>query len=175
MMIRALFTLAALASVVGALLTVTAKNPIRGAMALLLSILGVAGLLLGLHAQFVATAEIIIYAGAVIVLFVFVIMLVGPEPSSPTDFRTIVSRSIAGLAAGSGAAAIAFALARTAGRPEQLPASHHELGTVELFGRELFTRGLVPFEIMTVLFIVAVVGAVALVRGDGKPPSERQP
>jgi NADH-quinone oxidoreductase subunit J len=170
MIVRTLFAIAALAAIAGALMTVSAKNPIRGAMALLLSILGVVGLLLGLHAQFLATVELIVYAGAVVVLFVFVIMLIGPEPPSPTDWRGIVTRSIAGLAAGGGAVAVAVALARTPGSVRRLPAAHYELGTVEPFARELFTRDLVPFEMMTVLFIVAVVGAMALVRKKRKPP-----
>jgi NADH-quinone oxidoreductase subunit J len=169
MIVRALFAIAALASIVGAVMTVSAKNPIRGAMALLLSILGVAGLLLGLHAQFLAAVELIVYAGAVVVLFVFVVMLIGPEPSSPLDWRSIVSRSIAGLAAGSGAIALAVVLAKSPSSVRRLPAAHQELGTVEVFARELFTRELVPFEIMTVLFIVAVVGSIALVRKNRKP------
>jgi NADH-quinone oxidoreductase subunit J len=170
MIVRALFAIAALASVAGALMTVAAKNPIRGAMALLLSILGVAGLLVGLSAQFLAAVEMIVYAGAVVVLFVFVVMLIGPQPSAPTDWRAIVSRSIAGLAAGSAAVALAVALSRTPGGALKLPAVHQELGTVEMFARELFTRGLVPFEIMTVLFVVAVVGSIALVRTRREPP-----
>jgi NADH-quinone oxidoreductase subunit J len=169
MILRAFFALAALAALGGALLTVVAKNPIRGAMALLLSIFGVAGLLLGLHAQFLAAVELIVYAGAVVVLFVFVVMLIGPQPSSRADRRTIVSRSIAGLAAGSAALAITAVLSRTYPILSKFPSARADLGAVEPFGRELFTRGLVPFEIMTVLFIVAVVGAVALVRNKPKP------
>jgi NADH-quinone oxidoreductase subunit J len=169
MMVRALFAIAALAAIVGAVATVSAKNPIRGAMALLLSILGVAGLLVGLHAQFLAAVELIVYAGAVVVLFVFVVMLIGPEPSSPLDWRAIVSRSIAGLAVGSGAVALAVVLAKSPNSQRRLPAAHQELGTVEVVARELFTRELVPFEIMTVLFIVAVVGSIALVRKGRQP------
>jgi NADH-quinone oxidoreductase subunit J len=129
MIVRALFAIAALAAIVGAVMTVSARNPIRGAMALLLSILGVAGLLLGLHAQFLAAVELIVYAGAVVVLFVFVVMLIGPEPSSPLDWRSIVSRSIAGLAVGSGAIALAVVLAKSPGSLRRLPAAHQELGT----------------------------------------------
>ena len=55
------------------------SNPIRGAMGLLLLILSVAGLFLALHAQFLAAIQLIVYAGAIVVLFLFVIMLLGPE------------------------------------------------------------------------------------------------
>jgi NADH-quinone oxidoreductase subunit J len=174
MILGTLFAIAALASVAGAIMAVAAKNPIRGAMALLLSILGVAGLLIGLHAQFLAMVELIVYAGAVVVLFVFVIMLVGPEPSSPLDWRGIIARGVAGLAAGVGAISIAIALSRMSGGPRRMPVAHKDLGTVEAIARELFTRDLVSFEIMTVLFVVAVVGAIALVRRRREPPSAKE-
>jgi NADH-quinone oxidoreductase subunit J len=168
MIVRALFAIAALAAIAGSIMTISAKKPIRGAMALLLSILGVVGLLVGLHAQFLATVELIIYAGAVVVLFVFVVMLIGPDPSGSRDWRAIVSRTIAGLAVGTGAVAVAVALSRTSGLA-RMPAAHTELGTVEMFARELFGRGLVAFEVMTVLFIAAVVGVMALVSKKGAP------
>jgi NADH-quinone oxidoreductase subunit J len=101
--------------------------------------------------------------------------LIGPEPSSPLDWRSIVSRSIAGLAVGSGAIALAVVLAKSPGSLRRLPAAHQELGTVEVFARELFTRALVPFEIMTVLFIVAVVGSIALVRRRRPSPRAAEP
>jgi NADH-quinone oxidoreductase subunit J len=171
MIMRLFFALAAIAAMSGAIMTVAAKNPIRGAMALLLSIVGVVGMLVGLSAQFLAVVELIVYAGAVVVLFVFVIMLIGPEPPVPVDWRGIVARAVAGLAAGAGAVSVAIAVAKMPGTMPRVPAAHRELGTIEMFARELFTRGLLPFEIMTVLFVVAVVGAMALARKDTKPPS----
>jgi NADH-quinone oxidoreductase subunit J len=160
----AFFALAALAAVAGALLTVLARNPIRSAMALLLSILGVAGLFLALHAEFLATVELIVYAGAVVVLFVFVIMLIGPTPSLPRGSHAIVSRSVAGVAVFAGALSAAAVLIRSTNGRHQFQPAHSELGTVDAFGRELFTRGIVPFEIVTALLIVAVVGAIAVAR-----------
>ena len=73
------FALCSIAALVGAMCTVLAKNPIRGAMGLLLTIVGIAGLFLKLNAQFLAAIQLIVYAGAVVVLFVFVIMLLGPD------------------------------------------------------------------------------------------------
>src|SRR6185369_8837320 len=86
------FGLSALATLVGALLTVLAVNPIRSAMALLLSIGGITGLFLGLDAQFLAAIELIVYAGAVVILFVFVIMLIGPDATPPADSKAAFSR-----------------------------------------------------------------------------------
>src|SRR5262245_24471672 len=85
------FTCAALA-LLGALGTVTAKNPIRGAMGLLLMILAIAGLFLALHAQFIAAIQLIVYAGAIVVLFLFVIMLLGPSAMTPRDHRGQIAR-----------------------------------------------------------------------------------
>lgn len=69
----------------GALAVVVSRNPIRSAMGLLLLILSVAGLFLALHAEFLAAIQLIVYAGAIVVLFLFVIMLLGPSAAPPTD------------------------------------------------------------------------------------------
>src|ERR1700730_2933087 len=80
----------------GAISVVAAKNPIRGAMGLLLLILSLAGLFLALHAQFLAAVQLIVYAGAIVVLFLFVIMLLGPSASTPNDRRGLVVRALGG-------------------------------------------------------------------------------
>jgi NADH-quinone oxidoreductase subunit J len=168
----AFFILAALAALVGALLTVLAKNPIRSAMALLLSIGGITGLFLALHAQFLAAIELIVYAGAVVILFVFVIMLIGPDAAPDTDSRAVFSRGIAAVIFSVGAAITAFFLMKTSGGAHPFAEPRPELGSIDAFGRELFTRGLVPFELATALFVVAVVGAIAIARGKTKAPLE---
>ena len=94
---KAFFGACALACTLGAAATVFAKNPIRGAMGLLLCIAGIAGLFLSLHAQFLAAIQLIVYAGAVVILFVFVIMLLGPDATSPKDASS--SRCMAGAQA----------------------------------------------------------------------------
>lgn len=167
----ALFAVSAMAAIVGALFTVLAKNPIRSAVSLLLSIAGVAGLFLGLHAEFLATIEILVYAGAVVVLFVFVIMLIGPSAVPSTDARLSPSRWLgAVLLAAGGILAAYVSLKRTGGQATVPPPTQLEHGTIDAFGRELFTRGLVPFELATALFVVAVVGAIALAQGRGDRP-----
>src|SRR5271154_2031913 len=92
----AYFYVCAALALSGALAVVVAKNPIRGAMGLLLLILSVAGLFLALHAQFLAAIQLIVYAGAIVVLFLFVIMLLGPSASTPNDRRGIFARSLGG-------------------------------------------------------------------------------
>src|SRR3954454_8210215 len=90
---QAYFWLCAALAVGGALATVLAKNPIRGAMGLLVMILSIAGIYLALHAQFIAAIQLIVYAGAIVVLFIFVIMLLGPDATPPSDSRGQVTRT----------------------------------------------------------------------------------
>jgi NADH-quinone oxidoreductase subunit J len=161
----ALFAISSLAALMGALFTVLAQNPIRSAMGLLLSIGGITGLFLGLNAQFLAAIELIVYAGAVVILFVFVIMLIGPDATPPTDHKAAFSRWLAAIVFTLFALITGILVVRASGVPQTFPPSHIEHGTIEAFGRELYTRGLVPFELTTALFVVAVVGAIAIARG----------
>src|SRR3954469_18085404 len=92
-----LFAICAIACLCGALVTVTAQNPIRGAMGLLTTIFGIAGLFLELRAEFLTAIQLIVYAGAVVVLFVFVLMLLGPDARAPSrSGRSAASRAIGG-------------------------------------------------------------------------------
>jgi NADH-quinone oxidoreductase subunit J len=169
----AFFALSALATLVGALLTVLAVNPIRSAMALLLAIGGVTGLFLGLDAQFLAAIELIVYAGAVVILFVFVIMLIGPDATPPADSKAAFSRTLGAVVLGIFALTSGILAARAGGGLHAMPPWRPEFGSIDSFGRELFTRGLVPFELTTALFVVAVVGAIAVARGRHR--GEEQP
>jgi NADH-quinone oxidoreductase subunit J len=161
----AFFALSAVATLVGALLTVLAVNPIRSAMSLLLAIGGITGLFLGLDAQFLAAIELIVYAGAVVILFVFVIMLIGPDATPPADSKAAFARTLGAAALGLFALTSGILAARAGGGLHALPPARPEFGTIDSFGRELFTRGIVPFELTTALFVVAVVGAIAVARG----------
>jgi NADH-quinone oxidoreductase subunit J len=170
---QAYFYFCALLAVLGAVAVVASKNPIRGAMGLLGMILSIAGLFLALHAQFLAAIQLIVYAGAIVVLFLFVIMLLGPSASTPSDHRGRIPRAMgAGLfgAAGLGAMAILVTSAPKApavGAP-LLAGVVNDFGSVDAFGRVLFSQGLVPFELSSALLMVAIVGAVAVARGRSK-------
>lgn len=166
----AYFYLCAATAILGALGTVAAKNPIRGAMGLLLMILSIAGLFLALHAQFLAAIQLIVYAGAIVVLFIFVIMLLGPSASPPMDHRGHISRTFGAVllgAAGLGAIALLVSTTEKAPGfgPTGYPSPPGDFGGVDAFGRVIFTEGLVPFELSSALLMVAIVGAVAVARG----------
>jgi NADH-quinone oxidoreductase subunit J len=161
------YTCAALA-LAGALAVVAAKNPIRSAMGLLLLILSVAGLFLALHAQFLAAIQLIVYAGAIVVLFLFVIMLLGPSASPPTDRRGAVVRTLSGAlfaVAGIGAMAGVVRAGIAAHRTLPVPALDASFGGIDAFGSVLFADTLAPFELSSALLMVAVVGAIAVARG----------
>ena len=151
----------------GALSVVVAKNPIRSAMGLLLLILSVAGLFLALDAQFLATIQLIVYAGAIVILFLFVIMLLGPSDMTPTDHKGIMARVFGGglfALAGLGALA-AVARVNATGSRMPVPTAPVTYGGVDAFGTVLFSNALVPFELSSALLMVAVVGAIAVARG----------
>src|SRR5579863_7173033 len=130
----AYFYLCALAAVAGALGVVLSKNPIRSAMGLLLTIVSIAGLFLALHAQFLATIQLIVYAGAIVVLFLFVIMLLGPSASTPSDRNGIFARTVGGgvfALVGVGALAAVAMAARQAHRVLPMPNPDPGFGGIE--------------------------------------------
>src|SRR5262249_51165535 len=117
----AFFALSALAALMGALFTVLAQNPIRSAMGLLLAIGGITGLFVGLNAQFLAAIELIVYAGAVVILFVFVIMLIGPDATPPTDHKAAFSRYLAAIVFSLFALVTGILLVRAESGPQPFP------------------------------------------------------
>ena len=171
------FALCSIAALVGAMCTVLAKNPIRGAMGLLLTIVGIAGLFLKLNAQFLAAIQLIVYAGAVVVLFVFVIMLLGPDAGANKGDREPTGK-LARLLAGGLMAVISIVtlvlVLRTAGPPQRFAHVGDQHGSVEAVGQQLFTKAIVPFELATALLIVAVVGAIAVARSRHQVRKEKQ-
>jgi NADH-quinone oxidoreductase subunit J len=149
-------------AVVGALGTILSRNPIRAAVGLFVHIVALAALYLNLGAHFLGVIQLLVYAGAVVVLFVFVIMLLGPAASSPQDDRGRGRAAISVLAVAAIAACLASSLAfvRMA-----LPERTDSFGTMNVVGSFLFKQGVLPFEIIGVTLVIAVVGAFAIARG----------
>ncbi len=166
------FYLLAGLALAGSLVTVGARNPIRGAMGLLLTVISIAGLFLALNAEFLAFIQLIVYAGAIVVLFLFVIMLLGPDAQSERDQRGQIPRAIGGVVFGL-AAAGAIWLLHHATITASFDAAPKEYGHIEAMGRLLFTKGLAPFELSSALLMVAIVGAVAVARGKNADEKSR--
>ncbi len=139
-------------------------NPVTSAMFLVLTIASLAGLFVLLHAFFLAAVQVLVYAGAVMVLFLFVIMLL--------DLRAEERQQVRLFSLGSGVVAVGailFIFLRTLSRspaPAQV-STPLEGGTVPL-GRLLFTQYLLPFEIVSVLLLAAMIGVVLLSKKDLK-------
>jgi NADH-quinone oxidoreductase subunit J len=167
-----LFLLCGLIALISALGTVIVKSPIRAAMSLFVHILALSGLFLTLHAHLLAALQVLVYAGAVVVLFVFVIMLIGPGVTDPPTTRGLVTRSASAAIMAVLTLAFAAALAVQAPQralieacsPEQ-GAECNQFGGVGGFSAELFRSGVVPFELISILLTVAIVGAIAVARG----------
>jgi NADH-quinone oxidoreductase subunit J len=171
-----LFAVCSIACVLGALTVILAKNPIRGAVGLLATIVGIAGLFLRLNAQFLAAIQLIVYAGAVVVLFVFVVMLLGPNAgvSAAHSARSKASRIVAGVLVGALGAGALVLLAQSGGPVRVFAPAAATHGTIEAVGTLIFTKGLVPFELVTALLIVAVIGAIAVARVKHTKPAKKK-
>jgi NADH-quinone oxidoreductase subunit J len=175
-----LFAVCVIACLTGALITVSAQNPIRGAMGLLTTIFGIAGLFLKLRAEFLTAIQLIVYAGAVVVLFVFVLMLLGPDARAPArPGRSSSSRMLGGGLFVITAGLAMLSLGRQFARPHPLGPAQPGHGSVERVGEAMFGPAVFAFELVTALLIVAVVGAIAVARGRQgslkKKPAVRSP
>ena len=170
-MIPILFFFFAGLAIASALLMVTHKNPVYCAIFLIITFFALAGLYFLLGAQFLSVVQVIVYAGAIMVLFVFVIMLLNlsEEVRLPAGRRFqsgfgIVFAAILGVQLLVIAAAGTRVFARLSG---DTPVS----GTVERLGATLFSTYLYPFEIASVLLLTGIVGAIIL--GSKKLPKEQ--
>jgi NADH-quinone oxidoreductase subunit J len=152
--------------------TITTRNPVRSALWFALSLLGTASLFFYQGAQFLAAATVIVYAGAIVVTFLFVLMLAQPDGTAFYD-RLTWGRLASLLAAGAGSGLWAAVVAlvsdpspwqeKSVPTPEALAAGTLHEQHVARLGAELFTRHLLAVEVAGTLLLVALVGAVAMV------------
>ena len=148
------------------LLVVISRRPIYSVLSLLVVMFCLAGLFVMLGAYFVAALQILLYAGAVLVLFLFVIMLLNLEPEALARTRLFTLRGVGALAA----AVLFYCLMRIlapSGQGLPLAETAAPVGTVESIGRLLFTTYLLPFELTSFLILAAIIGAVTLAK---QPP-----
>jgi NADH-quinone oxidoreductase subunit J len=155
------FGIIALVVVGSALGLVLKRNPIHGALFLVINLGGIAALYLTLGAEFLAAAQVIVYAGAIMVLFVFAIMVLipGKDETGPDPRRRYRLLAVpVGLAL---LAELALIAVRRGGGATRGPGGP---GGVETIGRLLFTDYLFPFELTSVLLLAAMVGVMLLSR-----------
>jgi NADH-quinone oxidoreductase subunit J len=151
----------------GGLLTITRRNPVSAVMALVLTFAALAGLFATLSAHFLAVLQVLVYAGAIMVLFVFVVMMVNHEETTPIARQGLITRAVGVLAAGTVFYRAAWLVARERAMP-LLAASEtppvKDFGTVSAVGALLFSDFLFPFEAISLLLLVAIIGGVMLTR-----------
>jgi NADH-quinone oxidoreductase subunit J len=158
-----LFFLAGAAAIFSAVMMITRPNPLKGVLFLIVNFFCLAFLYLLLQAQFIAIIQILVYAGAIMVLFVFVIMLLNLDDEKLLTDRRGFRRLFAALLGGGLLAEVLAAIALE--RPgAAATGSDTGLGTVEAIGKALFTDYVVPFEVTSVLLLAALVGVVVLAK-----------
>jgi NADH-quinone oxidoreductase subunit J len=158
---QTLFWTLAVVSVLSALLVIWPRsNPVFSALYLVITFFSIAGQYVLLNAQFLAAVHVIVYAGAIMVLFLFVLMLLNlhkdtePRRSFSGYFGVLVAGGLMGLTL--------LAALRQSASIDIEGKSDPRIGLVETLGQQLFTEFRVPFELSSVLFLAAMVGAVLL-------------
>jgi NADH-quinone oxidoreductase subunit J len=173
-----LFYLFASVAVVASMLVIAQRNPIYSVLLLIASFGALSGLYVLLDAPFVAVTQIIVYAGAIMVLFLFVVMLLNaPHEETEADEKIHPLRRPGPMRFGAALAAVlgvelVWALTKGGGETGDFPGAH--ISSVRALGRSLFTDYAFAFEVTSVLILVAMVGAVVLARresGPSSPPS----
>ncbi len=172
-----LFGITAVLALAGGVGVVAARQPVHSALALLLVLLSLAVDYLLLAAQFIAALQVIVYAGAIVVLFVFIIMLLHTRSGEGPRAGAGLPRAGAGVLCGLFGLAL---LALAAGVRETAPPPAPGFGTIQDVGRALFGRYLLPFEAASALLLIGMVGAVALGKrlrpaGDPSPGRPQAP
>jgi NADH-quinone oxidoreductase subunit J len=177
------FFIAAFAAVIGAVGVATLRNAFYAVLALVCHLVALAMLFLLLRAEFVAAAQVVVYAGAVMVLYVFVVSYVG----NATEPLMVMSKPLRGLTVAFALALFAILAIAIVGSGLKLldsegsgyalqtgDAARHAFGTPGQIGELLLTRFLLPFELASFLLLVAAVGAVTLARRRGGLETEAE-
>ena len=164
-----LFVILAVFTVVTAVLVIVQRNPVASAIFLILTFFSLAGIYLLLHAEFIAAVQVIVYAGAIMVLFLFVIMLLNLEKEKRLVARGRLMKTV-GVFLGVAfliQIGIVFQKVLLEGTPGNFPPGKvAALGNTQVVARLLFTDFLLPFEITSVLLLVAIIGAIILVKRE---------
>lgn len=164
---KAIFIILAAVAVASALNILLQRNPLYGALSLIGTLASLSALFITLRAPFIAAIQIVVYAGAIMVLFIFVIMLLNVPQDQPQVDKQKGLRYLAIPFAGL-LIAEAFYVIRSV-RPISMPVAldaDRAVGTTWSIGTGLFTNYLLPFEVTSVLILMAVVGAMVLAKRE---------
>lgn len=156
---QVLFWILSVLAVFSALMVITSKNPVYSVLWLIITFFCISGHYILLNAQFLAIVNIIVYAGAIMVLFLFVIMLM--NLSKDTEPQKSKWLKLAGAVAGGSLLLVLVAALRHADT-QMAQMGSGDIGLIENLGKVLFNDYVVPFEISSILFLSAMVGAVVI-------------
>jgi NADH-quinone oxidoreductase subunit J len=152
-----------------AVLVISTRNTVHSVLYLVLNFLAVAALYVLLTAQFLAVIQVLVYAGGIVVLYLFVVMLVNlkrpPEDHSSPQRRSWIGFALAGLVLAELGAIVTFGGAGVPAGPD-MEMSDLALHNVERIGMLLYTDYLIPFEVASMLLLVAMVGAIVLAKRE---------
>ena len=161
-----LFIVFSAVSVSSGILMVTRINPVLAALFLIVNFASLAGLYLLLNAQFIAIAQVIVYAGAIMVFFLFVIMLINPDLEKKFMEQKPKFKIFAVFVSLLVFVQIAYIIffSQPSEDVSREVAASIEAGTVEQIGRDLFTKYILPFEAVGYLLLAAAIGALVLAK-----------
>lgn len=167
--VEVVFLLLGLVTVGSALLVVTARNMVHAALWLVVTLGGAAGVYLLLAAEFVAWVQVLIYVGAVVVLLLFALMLTKAPTGSQQDLnagRIVPAAVVATLVGGLLSATVVAGFAQA-----RIDLDNAVVGSAETTGATIFENWVLPFEVLSVLLLAALIGAIVLSRGreDDQP------
>ena len=156
-----LFWILSVVALFSALMVITSKNPVYSVLWLIVTFFSLSAHYILLNAQFLAIVNIIVYAGAIMVLFLFVIMLMNlNKETEPPKNRWL---KLTGAVAGGCLLLVLVAALRNSDMKQQSALVRDgNIGLIESLGKELFSTYVVPFEISSILFLSAMVGAVVI-------------
>ena len=170
------FFIAAAVCLTGALGVILARNPVHSALMLVMTLFGIAVQFVAQEAHFLAAVQVIVYAGAIVVLFLFVIMLLGVDRAQDLELSILPGQRWAALVFGAGSLMVLGALIVVVGEPvtgaKSVGGSASTAENVRLLARSLFSDHVYAFELTSLLLVIAVIGAVVLAR---KPSQSELP
>ncbi len=156
-----LLALAGLITVFCAFGVILAKEPVHSALFLTVHLLGVGSLFLALTHQFLAVAQLLVYAGAVMVVFMFAVTTLSPK-EDPLQLWPLKGTSVAGISVGLFCCGLLWTTVQRQALYDRVAPAGHELVTIQSFALDLFGPFLLPFEGTAFLLLVALIGAVIL-------------
>lgn len=165
--------------VLTALLVITLRSPVHSVIALLVMFFHVAGLFITLHAEFLAAVQIVVYAGAILVLYLFVVMILNLKRDDAYQRQVWVGATLGLIAlaevgyliitAGAGAPAVEQAVGSV------VSGDMEAIGNTEAIGMSLYTTYLLPFEVASLILLVAMIGAILLAKKGIMGPDTESP